>query len=224
VVTTSSVNHWPITDSCLFFGIPVFCEKPVLLKESQLETLKDIHKDHPDLIYMAGHQLVFMEEITRWNLSTSGQVIYMNSMRNGAIPREEGALFSLMVHDIALAFAVRNVPELTCLDMEGNKHELRATLIYDDFRCDFHAVSVSKVRMRHTTFIKNTGEKLSIIPDNWERPDLLRLELEHFCKHVEKRIPCGVNGIPQVIKIMETVFKIQKLMEEKKNETVTKMG
>lgn len=224
VITTSSVNHWPIADSCLFFGIPVFCEKPVLLKENQLQTLKYIYKEHPDRIYMAGHQLVFMEEIELWNLQYGGYVVYVNSMRNGAIPREEGALFSLMVHDIALAFHVRNVPELACLDVEGNKHELRATLAYEDYQVELYAVSVSKVRMRHTSFIKSTGEKLSICPDNWNRPNLLRDELIYFCKHVEKGVPCSVNGIPQVVKIMETVFKIQKLMEEKKSETATQMG
>jgi len=224
VITTSSVNHWPITDYCLEREIPVFCEKPALLKPMQLENLKELHRRKPDLVYMAGHQLVFMEEITRWKLCTPGHVIYMNSMRNGAIPREEGALFSLMVHDIALAFSICNLPELDCLEAEGNKHELRATLTHEDFRCDLHAVSVSKVRMRHTTFIKNTGKQLSIMPDNFNRVDLLYTELEQFCRHAERWIPYNYNGISETIRVMETVFKIQKLMEEKKNETVTKMG
>jgi predicted dehydrogenase len=224
IITTSSVNHFPIAKACLVRNIPVFCEKPVLLKETQLQTLRGLYRENSDLIYMAGHQLVFMEEIELWNRQYGGYVVYMNSMRNGAIPREEGALFSLMVHDIALAFHVRNVPELNCIDVEGNKHELRATLAYEDYQVELYAVSVSKVRMRHTSFIKTTGEKLSICPDNWNRPNLLRDELIYFCKHVEKGIPCSVNGIPQVVKIMETAFKIQKLMEEKKNETATQMG
>lgn len=214
IITTSSVNHWPIAVYCLECNIPVFCEKPVLLKASQLENLKRV--DDSNRIFMAGHQLVFMEDIDWWNRLHTGEIVYMNSMRNGGIPRDEGALFSLMVHDIAMAHHFMNVESFDCIDVDGNKHEIRASLVSGNKQVELYAISVSKVRMRHTTFVKESGEKLSVIPDNWNRMDLLKIELTHFLNHVEVRIPSDINGMRDTINVMETVMKIQAKLEEKK--------
>jgi predicted dehydrogenase len=216
IITTSSVNHFPISMRCIELGIPVFCEKPVLLKESQLECLERAATVYPRAIYMSGHQLVFMEDISRWLLSSPGNVIYMNSMRNGGIPRDEGALFSLMVHDIALAHFATGCDSFDCIDVDGNKHEIRAILVNGNVQVDLYAISVSKVRFRHTTFFKANGEKLCVVPDNWNRMDLLKIELERFLYCVERGITSGTNGLIETVRIMKTVFKIQNQLDQKK--------
>jgi len=218
LITTSSVNHFPILSYMIQHGIPVFCEKPVLLQEWQLGQLKYFTKVFGDSIFMSGHQLVFMDEIGKFLLSTSGDVVYMNSMRAGGIPREEGALLSLMVHDIALAHYTLNEKNFECVHAEGNKHELRATLVSGNKQVDLYAVSVSKVRFRDTVFIKSNGEKLAVRPDNWNRPNLLKEELEMFIRCVDQKIPCRVNGFKDTIQIMETVFKIQKQLDATKQQ------
>ena len=209
IVTTTTVNHWPIGKMCMEMGIPVFIEKPILLKRTQLEELKKLA---PKNLMMAGHQLVFMPEVYK----LKDKVKYMNSERSGAIPRSEGSLFSLMVHDIAVAHYVTGLDEFKCIWAEGNRHEIKATLRgKNGVYVDLHAVSVSKVRLRHTTFITENSIK-HMNPDNWGRLDILTLELTAFCGYVEQKKPITFNGADQAIKVMQTVFTIEDELNSKK--------
>ena len=209
LVTTSSVNHWPIGKMCMEMNIPVFIEKPILLKKFQLEELKGFADKK---IMMAGHQLVFMPEVA----SLKGRVAYMNSTRSGAIPRSEGSLFSLMVHDVALAHYVTGVEKFTCSWAEGNKHEIKATLKGPNgVFVDLYAVSISKVRLRHTTFV-TSGNIVQMTPDNWSRIDILSLEMKFFCGCIEQKKPILINGVDDAIKVMTTIFTIQDKLESSK--------
>lgn len=202
VITTTSENHFPIALMCLERGIPVFVEKPILLKRNQLDELGKHLDNH---ILMAGHQLVFMPEI----FNNKDTCKYMFSCRNGAIPRSEGSLFSLMVHDISVAHYVTGMSDFDCVVAEGNKHEMKVILQKDDVFVDLYARSISNVRLRHTTLIKKNGTRIHLTPDNWSLPDLVSKELSLFCFCVANKTPISVNGITDAYKVMSTVFKIQ---------------
>lgn len=210
IITTTSENHWPIAQMCLDMSIPVFVEKPILLKRTQLEELRK-RFNRPYL--MAGHQLLFMPEVG----AIKGQCQYMTSMRNGAIPRSEGSLFSLMVHDVALAHYVTGEESFECIWAEGNKHEIMASLESRNGKViELYAVSISNVRLRHTTFITNKGELVRITPDNWARPDLLDQELRMFIGYIKHEYPIEFNGVKCAYNVMSTVFKIMDKLDEKK--------
>ena len=210
IITTSSVNHWPIAKMCMDLDIPVFVEKPILLKKSQLEELKVLA---PKKLIMAGHQLVFMPEVAK----LKGVVGFMDSTRAGAIPRTEGSLFSLMVHDIAVAFYVTGADKFICTWAEGNRHEIKASLKGNNGTfVELYAISVSKVRLRHTTFV-TSGNVIKMHPDNWGRVDILSLEMEFFCGCIEQKHPIEFNGADDAIKVMSTVFAIQDKLEKGKS-------
>ena len=209
IITASSVNHWPITEYCLDLDIPVYCEKPLLLKEEQLHELKIREQKK---ILMVGHQLLFVPEV----VMLKSRVNFMSSIRSGSIPRTEGALFSLMVHDIAVAHYVTGKPQFECIWAEGNRHELKVTLRNELVIVDLYAKSISDVRLRHTTMIDNeTFQPVHLSPDNWKRPDLLEKALTAFTAYVQRGHDIGVNGTTDAINVMETVFKIQSKLNEK---------
>jgi len=211
IITASSVNHWPIALEALYHNLPVFIEKPVLLKKGQLfQLIRHIKKN----MVMAGHQLTFHPDLPL----NDEKVKYINSMRSGAIPRTEGALFSLMVHDIAVAFHVTGAENMEVISAEGNKHELKVSLkTSTEAIIDLYARSISSVRIRSTQII--TAERqINITADNWNRMDLLQMELESFLSDVQNKRPIRQNNATDIIKIMETIFKIQDQLDENEKE------
>lgn len=200
IITTDSVNHYPISEYCIINNIPVYVEKPVLLKKNQLAKLKNFAKDNP--IYMSGHQVNFFPGLP------DSRVTYMSSKRVGAIPRSEGSLFSLMVHDIAMAHYLFDT-EFEVLYARGDNHRLDIHLITDDNRIiEMFCSSIDTIKLRSTNFVTDKGI-ISISPDNWGRFDILETSLKHFLEAIKNKQQTTINNIHFTIKVMETVFKIQ---------------
>lgn len=202
IVTTSSESHWPISKRSMELGIPVFVEKPALLKRSQLEELKKVESQK---LMMVGHQYLFQPELAH----LKGTCVYMNSLRSGSVCRREGVLFNLMVHDIAIALYVMNIEWLEVVKAEGDNHELKVTLSHNGKIVDLYAVENPKIKLKHITMLNKELEIVQITPKDWTRTNLLEMELNAFSAYVSKSFPIRYNGTTQAIKVMETVLKIE---------------
>jgi predicted dehydrogenase len=207
VVTTSSVNHFPVTWISLLNGRAVFCEKPVVLKRGQLEILQRTIERHPNT-FMAGHQLTFMPELEK----IRGKVDYINSQRTGAIPRDEGAVMALAVHDIAVAQYVFIKGGFNLQTTEGNKHNARLMFEHPMScgRLEVLVQSYANIRLRHMTlgYWKSEDERRGVVlePDNWNRVDLLELELAEFIRAVEEKRQPDRNTLADAVEVMGYVF------------------
>jgi predicted dehydrogenase len=209
IITTSSVNHFPILLECLIRKIPVFCEKPVCLKRGQLEILR-IYNNSNDVIFMSGHQLCFDETVIQ---AVEHGVWYINSQRTGAVPRDEGAIFSLAVHDIAIAQYVMAAKDFEVTYVSGNMHNAKIILASEQRCVEILVQSFANVRLRHMALIGSDGWCARIEPDNWNRSDLLKKELKYFldCVYYFKKVP-ERNNLYKTIIVMETVFKIMEAL------------
>ena len=212
IITTSTINHFPILKESILAGIPVFCEKPICMTKEQASILRDLESDfHP--IMMSGHQLLFDKSIQA--VAEENSSVYMNSIRAGAIPRTEGAVLSLAVHDVALAHYIFSVESFTCIEAQGNKHTCKITLLADDYTekpnfryCEIYVQSISHVRLRHLSVLSKNGKVERFCPDNWNRGDLLKNSLEHFIDCVHNRDQPVFNSLKDSCNVMDTVFKV----------------
>ena len=218
IITTSSVNHFPILRECINLNIPVFCEKPVCLTKEQAEALRELNRNFSPL-FMAGHQLLFDKSIQI--VAEKKDTVYMNSIRAGAIPRTEGAVLSLAVHDIALAHFLFGVDSFTCVEAQGNNHTCKITLMADitkpspDIRyCEIFVQSIAPVRLRHLSVLSHSGAVERFCPDNWNRGDLLKDSLSHFVDCVESGKQPAYNSLRECCNVMDTVFKVIERMQE----------
>lgn len=192
VVTCSTVNHFPITLYCLERGIPVFCEKPICLEQWQLKA----YSYYKDNIFMGGHQLCFLPELK----GLSGHVQYINCVRSGAIPRTEGALFSLAVHDVAVVQMLTGKCEL--IEVLGSLHKAKISLN----RADILVESFSHAKLRHMVMVTDSGI-IRLNPENWQRVDLVEMELNHFIDSINKGVVPLYNNMRDCIDIMDIIFK-----------------
>lgn len=218
ILTTSTINHYPIAQEAIGRGIPVFCEKPICTKPEQLESLKGLNKTLKP-IFMGGHQLLFDPSIQK--IALQNDTVYMNCIRAGAIPRTEGAVMSLAVHDVALAHFIFNIPEFTCIEAQGNNHTCKITLMANDYVnqpnirfCEIYVQSIADVRLRHLTTLSKAGVSERLCPDNWNRCDLLKLSLGEFIGCIANQRQPKYNSLTDCCAVMETVFKIKKRMEQ----------
>lgn len=183
VITTNSVNHFPIALHCLSSSIPVFVEKPIALTSGQVSALKTASENNNTPL-IAGYQLVFAPELYHLRHSAAAMV----SIRSGAIPRDEGAILSLATHDLALAFWSLSRP-VRSFKVEGSRHDALVELYYSDspgkeFAASIHVKSISQAKTRHTIFCLDNGHTVSFTPDNWSRVDLLLAELTAFVNQI----------------------------------------
>lgn len=211
LITCTSVNHYPVLRECLQAGVPVFCEKPICLTPNQLQELNDLYTGS---IFMAGHQLTFMD----FGLNGTSEILKplsITSLRTGSVIREEGCVLSLMVHDLAVAQYLTGTKSFSIRQVAGDLHNCKVGLATDeDVYLDFLCQSVSAIRLRHMTI---TGLRQGInqvvtqvlTPDNWNRLDLLALELTEFTKAVAERRQPDRSGWPQTKIVMDAVFNIR---------------
>ncbi len=204
IVTTSSENHWPIAQYAMDLGLPVFVEKPVLLKRSQLDELR---KREDKKLLMVGHQRLFLPRIA----SLKGICHQMISTINSRNPRTEGVLFTLMVQDIAIAHYVCGVDWFECTRAEGGLNSLSVELVHNHIRVELLATFNSDGM--DCQYFHDSNGITSIY--HYHNQDLLKIELEAFCAYVSKGFPIKFNGTTSAIQVMESCFKIQDKLGEK---------
>jgi hypothetical protein len=198
IIATSSVNHFPILHYLFrnFPGLPIYCEKPICLNKEQLEILDN---SYPGSVFQGGFQLLFHDDLKPL---TGKQLISASFFRSGAIPRTEGAVLSLAVHDISILAYLLSftsfVPEdsLKLAMADGNHHSALLTFrvpvsprngksTANPGIADIYVSSISPIRLRHTAITVSdfdfcSTESFFFSPDNWNQPHLLQRALEHF--------------------------------------------
>lgn len=219
IITASTINHFPILKETIAARIPVFCEKPICVTKKQAQILRGLEKDFSPIM-MGGHQLLFDKSIQV--VAEKKNTVYMNSMRAGAIPRTEGAILSLAVHDIALAHYLFDIKAFTCIEAQGNKHTCKITLLANDYvdqpnirYCEIYVQSISHVRLRHLSVLGRDGVIENFCPDNWNRGDLLKDSLVHFLDCVKNNTQPKFNSLIDCCNVMDTVFKVVERMEQR---------
>jgi len=206
IITASSVAHFPLIMEAHSCGIPTFCEKPICLTTDQRLQLQGIAKLDPQWIFMAGHQLLFDPEIQ--GSARSHSPWYMASQRTGAVPRDEGAILSLAVHDIALAHFLFDTETLNVEFVEGNRHNARIVLENRGSTAEILVQSFANIRLRHLTIIGRRGSKF-LSPDNWGRYDLLKLELKAFLYCCTAKCQPAINNLEAACNVMKTTLEVQ---------------
>ena len=209
IITASTVNHFPLSLFFMKMGIPVFCEKPICLELWQLDILSYYAKgmDSTFPIFMAGHQLTFDPTVRTLEMQKPR---YFSSKRTGAIPRTEGAIMSLAVHDIAIAMRLFSHHGPYEISATGNQHTAHAIVTWPGgCTAEFYVQSIAQVPLRHASIVTDTGSITRIDPSCWSRIDLLKAELEHFIFCVKTKCLPSRNGLEDAIAVTDLAIKIR---------------
>lgn len=221
IITASSVNHHPLTEYFLLRKIPVFCEKPICLERWQLDSLKKI-VDQDGILFMAGHQLVFDPVVDR--IARDGNAVLYASKRAGAIPRSEGAVMSLAVHDIAVAMHLFKYDADYYLSATGNQHTAQISISWPGAgkTADIYVQSIASVKLRHATIVEHVPRPdnsspskvvtTTFSPECWNRTDLLEKELLHFLSCVKNSRQPEYNGFHEAIAVMDATIAARDLL------------
>jgi hypothetical protein len=166
---------------------------------------------------MAGHQLTFLPELKE--IRKRG-ISYMNSMRTAAIPRTEGAILSLAVHDVAVLQYVSGCRNWDIEHVNGNAHTAYAQLSGKERNAplptaEIYVAAFSHIRLRTTTFVDQGHGIHQLGVDNWNRRDLLKSALEEFCACIRQGRAPKQNGLEETCAVMNTVLNIQEALEGK---------
>ncbi|MCK5018318.1 MAG: hypothetical protein KAS32_14770, partial [Candidatus Peribacteraceae bacterium] len=128
----------------------------------------------------------------------------------------EGGILSLGVHDLSLVNYVTGNNKWEVTSVQGSKHEAHICLISESkiISSEIYLSSLSPLRLRHTTFSSKI-KIYSIVPDNWNRLDLLKKELLYFFQCVKENRAPLLNNIESTVAVMNTLFDIQDALERK---------
>jgi UDP-2-acetamido-3-amino-2,3-dideoxy-glucuronate N-acetyltransferase len=111
VIATPAETHFALAREALLSGKHVFVEKPLVLDESEAETLIALAEERK-LILMVGHLLQYHPVFHRLKeLASSGELgrinyIYSHRLNLGKIRREENILWSFAPHDISMILSL----------------------------------------------------------------------------------------------------------------------
>ena len=110
-IATPAETHFSLAREALLAGKHVFVEKPLVLDESEAESLIAMAKER-NLILMVGHLLQYHPVFHRLNeLASTGELgrinyIYSHRLNLGKIRREENILWSFAPHDISMILSL----------------------------------------------------------------------------------------------------------------------
>ena len=121
VIATPAETHFELAAAALHAGKDVFVEKPLALKASEGEQLKDLAQELGRVL-MVGHLLEYHPAVVRLHeLIDAGELgnvnyIYSNRLNFGKVRTEENALWSFAPHDVAVILRLfGEMPvEVTC--------------------------------------------------------------------------------------------------------------
>ncbi|MBF0187277.1 MAG: Gfo/Idh/MocA family oxidoreductase [Magnetococcales bacterium] len=117
VISTPAVSHFSLARQALLAGKHVFCEKPLVLVESEAKVLIQLAEQR-GLKLMVGHLMHYHAAFQRLKqMVLDGELgkinyIYSHRLHLGKIRREENILWSFAPHDISMILSlVGEVPE-----------------------------------------------------------------------------------------------------------------
>ena len=208
IITASTENHFPLTKYFLECGTPVFCEKPIYLKTHHSEWFKNLIRLNEFIPpFMAGHQLTFDPIVSKL---ADESPVFFSSKRTGAIPRSEGAVMSLAVHDIAIAMHLFGHSEDIEFKVSGNQHTAQIVATWPGgMVADIYVQSIAQVQLRHAVVVTQSGKVHTMNPSCWSRTDLVREELLYFISCVQNEGTPSRNGLIQALLVTDLAIKIR---------------
>ncbi len=209
VITTSSVNHFPLIQNFLKKEIPIYCEKPICLSRFQLNQLPSFDNQ----IFQSGHQLLFHPEIYD-PIFLDKKILYLYATRMGAIAREEGAIMSLAIHDIAIILRLMKWQMPSSIEAKGTLQSCKVILHFKKITAEILVQANADIRVRDFIAVLEEGQYIHISPDNWNRHDLLDRALKHFMQAVGDKRPPTMNNLEHTIKIMQVVLTAKEELEK----------
>lgn len=118
VIAAPAALHYPLAKQALLSGKHVFVEKPLAYCSSEAEELVSL-SDQQHRILMVGHLMLYHPAVKilkqHMDSGTLGTIYYLYSTRVnlGQVRSDEGALFRLVPHDVALLdYLLNGVPEV----------------------------------------------------------------------------------------------------------------
>lgn len=119
VIATPAHTHFAVAKDCLEAGIPCLVEKPLTLDVAEGEELARL-ADAKGTVLMVGHLLIYQPAIQAIKqLLDSGAIgtlkgLHQERLNLGKARNQENALWSLGVHDVAVAlYLIGSAPEKT---------------------------------------------------------------------------------------------------------------
>lgn len=196
VCTTNTMNHFPVIQYCLTHGIPLYCEKPICLKPEQVKLLREIKTSTP---FMANHQMVFHPDIYK----RTGKYDFY-SLRTGNVIREEGALMSLSVHDIAIAMYLHGWVRPMALNAVGCKTSSLLEMWWaDNTRAQIFVESICDPILRNTLLVAPDGMQVLTTIESWKKYDIIKEGIVYFMIALKTGSKIEVNNLEQSLAVTE---------------------
>jgi hypothetical protein len=200
VCTTNTMNHFPIIQYCLQHKIPLYCEKPICLKKEHIEILRKL--DDGNARFMANHQMVFHPDI----YGRLGKYDFYSN-RTGNVVREEGALMSLSVHDIAIAMYLHGWVKPSSLKAIGCKTSSLLELWWEDgTKAQIFVESVCDPILRNTLLVSHSGGSVLTTIESWKKYDIIKEGISYFGKAIKENTKIEVNNLEQSLRVTEVAM------------------
>ena len=125
VIATPAETHFTVAREALLAGKHVFVEKPLVLDESEAETLIALAEER-NLVLMVGHLLQYHPVFhCLKELASTGELgrinyIYSHRLNLGKIRREENILWSFAPHDISMILSLAGEEPESVVATGGN--------------------------------------------------------------------------------------------------------
>jgi predicted dehydrogenase len=171
-------------------GKDIFIEKPIVLKEADLDQLQKKAQEK-ELIIMEGHLLLYHSAVRRFKKALDdneiGKVnhIYFKRTALGAIRFESSALWDFAPHDLSvLMYLIPDMPEtvyssgLKVFEKSGGEEIVFTTLKYSDKVASIHESWLDPAKDRKIVAV---GEKAMLMLDELADDGKIKL----FAKKVE---------------------------------------
>ncbi len=196
-------SHHPLGLRCLEAGKHTFIEKPIALSAAQAEQLVSAAEAR-DLRLMVGHLLVYHPAVEMVKaMVSSGELgdllyAYTNRLNLGQFRRDENALWSLGVHDVAtLMHIIGETPTEVAARGESYLHEGVEDVVFGHMRfasgilAHIHLSWLDPHKMRKMTLV---GERRMVVFDDMEADRKVTIYDKGFAREESRRGGSGSWG------------------------------
>jgi len=184
VLATPIETHFKMAKKALLAGKHVFVEKPITMKSSEAEELKNIASEKK-MVLMVGHTFLYsppvlkVSELIRNNQLGKLKYIALTRINLGRIKHDTNVLWDLAPHDFSIVLEwMGKLPRKIqvmgkAATFEGNVDVAFVNLFYDDdILINIHMSWLSPVKVRQSYII---GDKKMIVYDDMHISEKVKL-------------------------------------------------
>lgn len=145
-ICTPATTHYEICKFFLNNHIPIFCEKPLAISQSEVIQLYNLAKINNtvlfvDWTFIYNDLVIKIKDYIYWKYKKPPSLIIMNRLNKGPIRDDVSALYDLSSHDISIITFLLNKPPLNVQHKQYNilggsqNDTCISTLDYDNTQC-----------------------------------------------------------------------------------------